>query len=122
LFGIDQEHGDEKEAVLSLAGGLRCERKKSAKKKRRGGQVRARKGGAGRQLWGSGSGDYKTVGSHGSATVRGTVWLVADRCNGVTLFKVNRGTVVVRDFTEQAKVVLDAGEQYIAKGGIDRLP
>jgi hypothetical protein len=122
LFGISQEHGDDKEAVLSLAGALRCERKKAGKKKRHGGQERARKGGAGRQLWGSGSGNYKTVGSHGAATVRGTIWLVSDRCNGDTLFKVSRGTVAVRDFTKQATVVLNAGEQYIAKGGIARLP
>jgi len=123
LFGVSQEHGDDREAVLSLAGGLRCERRKSGKKKkRRGGQTRARKGGAGRQLWGSGSGNYKTVGSHGAATVRGTVWLVSDRCNGDTLFKVSRGTVAVRDFTKQATVVLNAGDQYVAKGGIARLP
>jgi hypothetical protein len=122
LFGISQEHGDDQDAVLSLAGALRCERKKSGKKRRRGGQPRARKGGGGRQLWGSGSGNYKTVGSHGAATVRGTIWLVSDRCNGDTLFKVSRGTVAVRDFTKQANVVLNAGEQYTAKGRIARLP
>ena len=61
---------------------------------------RARKGSGGRKLWGSGSGNYKTVGSHGAATVRGTIWLVSDRCDGSTHFKVKKGHVVVRDFVK----------------------
>ena len=81
-----------------------------------------RRGSGGRKLWGSGEGNYKTVGSHGSATVRGTIWLVADRCDGSTLFKVKRGTVVVRDFIKKSSVVLQAGQSYIAKVAIGRLP
>jgi hypothetical protein len=81
-----------------------------------------RRGSGGRKLWGSGEGNYKTVGSHGSATVRGTIWLVADRCDGSTLFKVKRGTVVVRDFIKKSSVVLNAGQSYIAKVAIGRLP
>ena len=81
-----------------------------------------RKGSDGRRLWGSGEGNYKTVGSHGSATVPGTIWLVPDRCDGSTLFKVKRGTVVVRDFIKERSVVLKAGQSYIAKVAIGRLP
>lgn len=120
LFRVYQQKGDNKDAVLNLAGGLRCERRKSGKSSRA--PRRDRKRGGGRQLWGSGSGNYKTVGSHGAATVTGTIWLVTDRCDGSTFVKVKEGTVVVRDFTKQASVVLNAGEQYIAKAETSRLP
>jgi hypothetical protein len=119
VFDIDQEAGDNREAVMTLAGQRRCEKRGDDMGNSR---QRDRRGSGGRKLWGSGSGNYKTVGSHGSATVRGTIWLVADRCDGSTLFKVRRGTVVVRDFIEQSSVVLGAGQSYIAKVAIGRLP
>jgi hypothetical protein len=120
-FSVFQEHGDNKEAVLRLAGKRRCERR--AKSAGRAGRIQTLAGkGGGRKLWGSGSGNYKTVGSHGAATVRGTIWLVADRCDGSTLFKVSKGTVVVRDFVKKSSVVLEAGESYVAKVAIGRLP
>jgi Putative Ig domain len=119
LFDIDQEAGDNREAVMTLAGQRRCEKRGDGMGNKR--QL-GRKGSSGRKLWGSGQGNYKTVGSHGSATVRGTIWLVADRCDGSTLFKVKRGTVVVRDFIKESSVVLEAGQSYIAKVAIGRLP
>jgi hypothetical protein len=119
-FDIDQEAGDNREAVMTLAGERRCEKRGDGMGDSR--QQRSRRGSGGRKLWGSGQGNYKTVGSHGSATVRGTIWLVADRCDGSTLFKVRRGTVVVRDFIKQSSVVLGAGQSYIAKVAIGRLP
>jgi Putative Ig domain len=118
-FDIDQEAGDNREAVMTLAGERRCEKRGDGMGDRR---QRSRRGSSGRKLWGSGSGNYKTVGSHGSATVRGTIWLVADRCDGSTLFKVRRGTVVVRDFIKDNSVVLQAGQSYVAKVDIGRLP
>src|SRR6185437_5907630 len=48
--------------------------------------------------WGGGDGNSRTEGHDGSATVRGTTWLVEDRCNGTTFFKTKRGIVSVRDF------------------------
>jgi hypothetical protein len=119
LFDIDQETGDNREAVMTLAGQRRCEKRGDGMGNKR---LLARRGSGGRKLWGSGEGNYKTVGSHGSATVRGTIWLVADRCDGSTLFKVKRGTVVVRDFIKKSSVVLNAGQSYIAKVAIGRLP
>ncbi|HEY5976641.1 MAG TPA: hypothetical protein VIT85_02185, partial [Solirubrobacterales bacterium] len=101
----------------SLVGRLECERRKL----KQGGRVMLRRRGAGRQLWGSGSGNYKTAGNHGSATVRGTTWLVADRCDGATVFKVREGTVWVEDFFKDRQVVLGAGESYVAKSPIPRL-
>jgi hypothetical protein len=118
-FDIDQEAGDNREAVMTLAGQRRCEKRGDRIGK---GRQLSRSGSKGRKLWGSGEGNYKTVGSHGSATVRGTIWLVHDRCDGSTLFKVKRGTVVVRDFIKDNSVVLQAGQSYIAKVAIDRLP
>jgi hypothetical protein len=46
--------------------------------------------------------------------VRGTKWGVTDRCDG-TLTKVQRGTVVVRDFRRKKNIVLKAGKSYLAR-------
>jgi Thrombospondin type 3 repeat len=67
-----------------------------------------------RHVWGNGSGDYQTSGSYGSGTVRGTLWLTEDRCDG-TRFRVTRGTVVVRDNPRRKTIVLTAGESYLVK-------
>jgi hypothetical protein len=66
-----------------------------------------------RQLWGSGSGHFRTIGRFASATVRGTTWLTADRCTG-TLVKVTHGAVTVRDFVKRRTVVVRAGREYFA--------
>jgi hypothetical protein len=65
-------------------------------------------------LWGSGKGHFKTEGNFGSATVRGTIWLTADTCEG-TFFKVNRGVVSVRDFPRGRTVTVPAGRSYLAR-------
>jgi hypothetical protein len=46
--------------------------------------------------------------------VRGTRWVVVDRCDG-TLTRVVRGVVTVRDFAKHKTVLVHAGEQYLAK-------
>jgi hypothetical protein len=53
-----------------------------------------------RRLWGDGHGRFRTSGRFSAATVRGTKWLVEDRCDG-TLTRVARGVVDVEDFTVQ---------------------
>lgn len=118
VFVVTQKEGDNQKVELKLAGKRMCEKRSTARKpvarasgKRRGG----------RRAWGSGKGNYETSGSYGSATVRGTTWLVVDRCDAATLFKVTEGTVWVQDFIKDKEVVLDAGEQYIAKAPIPRL-
>ena len=92
---------------------------------RRGGKKPAARisssGHHGRKLWGSGKGNYTTSGSYGSATVRGTTWLVVDRCDSSTLFKVAEGTVWVRDFVNEKSLILTTGQQYIAKAQIPRI-
>jgi len=53
-----------------------------------------------RRLWGDGHGRFRTAGRYSAATVRGTSWLVEDRCDG-TLTRVKRGQVEIEDFTEE---------------------
>lgn len=68
-----------------------------------------------RGLWGSDShGRFRTRGSHAIATVRGTVWMVADRCDG-TLTKVAKGAVSVQDLTTHRTVLVRAGKSYLAR-------
>ena len=62
------------------------------------------------KLWGNGKGKFRTSGKYSSATVRGTIWLVEDRCDG-TLTKVSRGTVSVRDFKRKKTVTVKARSQ-----------
>jgi hypothetical protein len=69
------------------------------------------------KLWGSGHGNFKTEGNQGSATVRGTIWLVEDRCNGTTFFKTRRGVVTVRDFVLHRTLSVPAGRSYVAGEG-----
>lgn len=67
-----------------------------------------------RKLWGDGKGRFSTKGRYSSATVRGTKWLVIDRCDG-TLTRVLRGIVRVRNFRTRKTVDVRAGRSYLAK-------
>lgn len=70
----------------------------------------------GRRLWGRGRGRFRTRGRHSTATVRGTTWLVYDRCDGSTYNKVTRGTVTVRDLVRHKTVRIRKGHRvYIAR-------
>lgn len=81
----------------------------AAKKKKRKKKRRKRK------LWGKDqNGRYSTHGRDSVATVRGTEWLTVDRCNG-TLTRVRSGAVIVRDRRTKRRVVVRAGESFLAK-------
>jgi ferric-dicitrate binding protein FerR (iron transport regulator) len=67
-----------------------------------------------RRLWGNGKGRFTTKGRYSSATVRGTRWLVQDRCDG-TLTRVLRGVVKVKDFRSRKTINVRAGRTYLAK-------
>ncbi len=69
-----------------------------------------------RRLWGKGKGDFRSEGLRSAATVRGTYWLVEDRCDG-TYTRVREGTVDVRDFRLRKTIRLRAGKRsrYLAK-------
>jgi hypothetical protein len=67
-----------------------------------------------RRLRANARGRFRTRGRHSAATVRGTVWLTADRCDG-TLTRVTRGRVAVRDFRRRRTILLRAGKSYLAR-------
>jgi hypothetical protein len=67
-----------------------------------------------RRLRSRARGRYRSRGRHSAATVRGTVWTVADRCDG-TLTTVKRGKVAVRDFRRRKTIVVRAGKRYLAR-------
>jgi hypothetical protein len=68
-----------------------------------------------RRLWGRDRhGSFRTHGSHAIATVRGTEWTVADRCDG-TVTRVAHGAVSVRDLHKRRTVLVHAGGSYLAE-------
>jgi hypothetical protein len=67
-----------------------------------------------RLLWGSGKGQFRTRGRYAAATVRGTIWLTADRCDG-TFVRVKRGVIQVTDIPRTPPVTLRAPKSYLAK-------
>jgi hypothetical protein len=76
------------------------------------GKRRPRKG-----LWGKDKGGrFRTHGRNSVATVRGTKWLVEERCEG-TLTRVTEGAVVVRDVRRGRSVTVRAGGRYLARDG-----
>ena len=107
IFKIGQTRGAKPITDLALAEALaKCPKAKgkasaAAKKKTR-------------KLWGEGKGAFRTTGKYSSATVRGTKWVVTDRCDG-TLTRVTQGSVLVRDFKRKRNKVVRAGKQYLAR-------
>ncbi len=67
-----------------------------------------------RRLWGSGRGRFRTSGRYAAATVRGTVWLTADRCDG-TLIVVRQGAVSIYDRVLRRTLLVQAGHSYLAR-------
>jgi hypothetical protein len=67
-----------------------------------------------RILWGNGQGNFQTKGRYAAATVRGTIYYVADRCDG-TFTHVSRGVVAVNDLTLGKTITIRAGQSYLAK-------
>ena len=66
------------------------------------------------RLWGNGKGRFRTSARQSSATVRGTIWLTEERCDG-TLTRVTRGVVSVRDKRTGRTVTVRAGGSYLAR-------
>jgi hypothetical protein len=62
----------------------------------------------------SAHGKFRTSGRYSAATVLGTKWTVADRCDG-TLTHDLTDSVVVNDFVHHKQIVLHAGQSYLAK-------
>lgn len=65
-------------------------------------------------LHASAHGRFSTRGRYSAATVRGTAWSIADRCDG-TLTRVLTHSVLVNDFVRHRTIVLHAGQSYLAR-------
>lgn len=96
---------------IRLYGKLKCKNGKPVSSKK---AVRLVKRKSKPKAWGDGKGKFRTKGKHSSASVRGTRWLVEERCTG-TFTKVSRGVVKVRDFPKHRNVTVRAGKNYLAK-------
>ena len=109
IFRLGQTKGRRPRTTLTLTEKLSCAKagkastaaKKKKKKKRR-------------RLWGNGRGRFRTKGKHSAATVVGTKWLVQDRCK-LTVTRVVRGRVKVRDFVKKKTITVRKGKRYIAR-------
>jgi WD40 repeat protein len=113
LFQVLQDRGDKGLTEVRLKGSSfdRCKKKKSKGKGASAAKVSPR---TIRRLRANAHGRFRTRGKHSAATVRGTKWIMSDRCDG-TLTKVKRGRVVVRDFRRKRSIVVRAGHSYLAK-------
>jgi hypothetical protein len=67
-----------------------------------------------RLLHASGTGRFQTTGRYAAATVRGTIWLTEDFCDG-TLVRVTRGVVLVENLVTGATVTVTAPHRYFAR-------
>ena len=105
-FTLGQTTGPQPITTLALAGAL-----PDCTKGARAAATSKRKS---RHLWGDGKGRFRTSGRFASATVRGTRWVVSDRCDG-TLIRVVRGSVTVRDRVRNKTVVIREGEHYLVR-------
>ncbi|HEV2785549.1 MAG TPA: hypothetical protein VGV67_04115, partial [Solirubrobacteraceae bacterium] len=84
-------------------------RTKASRKKRKSRRKRRA-----RRLWGqTEGGNFRTRGRDGATSVRGTKWLIEDRCDG-TLVRVVEGVVEVEDFGLKQTTAVGAGEDYLA--------
>lgn len=111
-FTIGQTAGPAPITTLTLAGAL----PDCAKGARAAATTRRQ-----RHLWGDGKGRFRTGGRFASATVRGTRWVVVDRCDG-TLVRVVRGSVTVRDRVRRRTVIVREGGQYLVRAPGSRTP
>jgi hypothetical protein len=111
VFKLLQKKAKKPVAEMRLAGKL--ENCKSVRRSSEAGQAARKR--RGRRLWGKGKGRFRTRGRRSSALVRGTTWLVEDRCDGSTLTRVAAGRVEVRDFAKRKPINLKKGRRYVAR-------
>ena len=64
-------------------------------------------------LHGSAHGKFRTKGRYAAATVRGTIWTIADRCDG-SLTHAIKDSVTVSDFVRHKTIILRPGHSYLA--------
>ena len=66
-------------------------------------------------LHASAHGRFRTKGRYSAATVLGTIWTIADRCDGTLVHDVT-DSVVVNDFVHHKAIILHAGQSYLHAG------
>ena len=98
---------------LTLARTCPAKPSRAVKAGRRTVKSAARKRRKRRGTFGRGKGRFRTRGSFGAGTVRGTYWYSESNCNS-TLFEVYRGVVRVRDFGLKRTLDLRRGQGYLA--------
>jgi hypothetical protein len=112
VFQVRQSRSGNGMTDLVLRGGRPegCGRRQGAARAAAVTAKRPRKG-----LWGKDKGGrFRTHGRNSVATVRGTKWLVEERCEG-TLTRVTEGAVVVRDVRRGRSVTVRADGRYMAR-------
>jgi hypothetical protein len=65
-------------------------------------------------LHASAKGRFRTRGRYSAATVLGTKWTIADRCDGTLVHDIT-DSVKVNDFVRHKTVVIHAGQSYLAR-------
>jgi hypothetical protein len=65
-------------------------------------------------LHASGHGKFRTKGRYAAATVRGTIWTTADRCDGTLIHSI-KDSVSVNDLVRHKTIILRAGHSYLAR-------
>jgi hypothetical protein len=65
-------------------------------------------------LHASAKGKFRTKGKYSAATVLGTKWTVADRCDGTLTHDIT-DSVSVTDFVHHKTIILHAGQSYLAR-------
>jgi TolB protein len=109
VFQVAQSKASKAFTELQLKGGKFSSCSAAAKK----GSAAAKKKTI-RSLFSKAKGKFRTKGRYSAASVRGTSWLVTDRCDG-TLTSVTSGTVSVLDFKRKKTVKVKAGKSYLAR-------
>ena len=66
-------------------------------------------------LWGSGNGNFASSGNHGSASVRGTTWLIFEQCGGITGTFVKQGRVTFKNFYTGRTRLVRRGQTAFAR-------
>jgi hypothetical protein len=61
----------------------------------------------------SAKGKFRTKGKYSAATVLGTKWTVADRCDGTLTHDIT-DSVSVSDFVHHKTIIIHAGQSYLA--------
>jgi len=69
-----------------------------------------------RHVWGNAKGEFRTKGRFAAATVRGTLWLTTDFCEGTNI-RVVRGKVDVFDRVKRKHFLVTAGHSLFVPLG-----